>query len=196
MTPITPPLKYGDRDAAVANLQGALLLLLENGLIATSLEEQSKLIEVLRPEQRQGDQPPAGRGRRLAGRHRGQECRRGQGPSADRGSNRRRRPLPGRVHARAAPGSRQEAGRSAGARVCRRNLPWCIGRALQRVEPRDLEFRVDGASGVCSAFGTENAHLRPLHALQRQPARPERVARTTGQHQQPLTLAKSPRSHR
>ena len=52
MTPITPPLKSGDRGGAVGNLQEALLLFLEKRLIQPRSEEATSLIELLRSEQR------------------------------------------------------------------------------------------------------------------------------------------------
>src|SRR5262245_20624021 len=53
MTPIIPQLKSGDRGGAVGNLQEALLLLIEKGLIQPSPDELSQLIAALRSE-RQG----------------------------------------------------------------------------------------------------------------------------------------------
>jgi hypothetical protein len=48
---IVPPLKPGDRGDAVANLQDALLLLLEKEIIRASEEEHRALSDLIRSEQ-------------------------------------------------------------------------------------------------------------------------------------------------
>jgi peptidoglycan hydrolase-like protein with peptidoglycan-binding domain len=50
MNPIVPPLKAGDRGDGVANLQDALLLLLERAVIPASEDERRSLTALLQRE--------------------------------------------------------------------------------------------------------------------------------------------------
>ena len=68
MNPIVPPLKAGDRGDAVANLQDALLLLLDRAVIPASEDERRSLTALL---QRERQPPPE---RRAMGILRGREA--------------------------------------------------------------------------------------------------------------------------